>query len=196
MFIMSLYHYNMSEDLENFIEIANIIFTVIYTVEFLMKIIGLGPKYYFANGWNRFDFFILVLSWITIEDSSILFFKATVLRALRIVRVLRVVKVLSGIKRLFKSLKIALPSLINVGALLLLLYFEYSIAGMSLFGKLRRDDFITKHTNFETFYNSFITLFRASTGESWNGIMHDSYDKKDCHGSVDECGYPAYAIIF
>lgn len=73
---------------------------------------------------------------MTFTDNSILFFKATVLRALRMVRILRVVKMLSGVKRLYNALRVALPSLMNVGALLLLLYFEFSIAGMSLFGNL------------------------------------------------------------
>ena len=46
---------------------------------------------------------------------------------------------------------------------------------MSLFGSVPEGDFIDGNVNFKTFYLSMITLFRASTGESWNGIMHDCY---------------------
>ena len=34
-------------------------------------------------------------------------------------------------------------------------------------------EFIDHNVNFRSFYISMMTLFRASTGESWNGIMHD-----------------------
>lgn len=46
---------------------------------------------------------------------------------------------------------------------------------MNLFGDIEKGElgFINSHANFRTFYSAMITLFRASTGESWNGIMHD-----------------------
>ena len=45
--------------------------------------------------------------------------------------------------------------------------------GMNLFGYIKRQEFITNFANFEDFPNSMLLLFRMSTGESWNGIMHD-----------------------
>jgi hypothetical protein len=33
-----------------------------------------------------------------------------------------------------------------------------------------------EHANFRYFHIGFFTLFRMSTGESWNGIMHDVMD--------------------
>lgn len=93
-------------------------------------------------------------------------FNATTLRVLRVMRVFRMINVFKRIKRLLLAINTSVPSLINVGALLFLLYFVYSVAGMSLFGKLNRGEFVNDYANFETFYNSMITLFRASTGES------------------------------
>mmetsp|Transcript_17670 Transcript_17670/g.2896 ORF Transcript_17670/g.2896 Transcript_17670/m.2896 type:complete len:113 (+) Transcript_17670:384-722(+) len=104
-FIMSLYNDNMSEDLENFLNVSNYVFIGIYTVEFILKILGLSPKLYFSNNWNKFDFIVLVLSYVTLLDLSILFFNATILRALRMLRVFRVVKVMSGVQRLLKTLQ-------------------------------------------------------------------------------------------
>mmetsp|Transcript_7317 Transcript_7317/g.933 ORF Transcript_7317/g.933 Transcript_7317/m.933 type:complete len:87 (+) Transcript_7317:141-401(+) len=83
------------------------------------------------------------------------------------------IKILKGIRKMLKSLKASIPSLINVGALLLLLYFVFGVAGMALFGKLNHGEFINEHANFENFYFAITTLFRASSGESWNGLMHD-----------------------
>jgi hypothetical protein len=39
-------------------------------------------------------------------------------------------------------------------------------------------EFFDEHANFKTFYNAIITLWRACTGESWNGIMHECYQEK------------------
>lgn len=88
----------------------------------------------------------------------------------------------------------SLPSLVNVGALLMLLFLIYGVAGMDLFGELDYGEFIDENTNFKSFYNAVITLFRASTGESWNGIMHDSY-RKNCD-NARKCGSPFFAIPF
>lgn len=176
---------------------ANIIFVLIFLIEFVLKIIGLGFRYYFADNWNRFDFIVLILSILSLNE-VILAFNATIIRSLRIVRLFRIIKVSKGLRRLFHTLMTSLPSLVNVGALLLLLFFVYGVAGMDLFGHIKENEFITKHTHFRHFYDAVMTLFRASTGESWNGIMHDTMQDEDdgnCKG-IDECGAIYYAIPY
>lgn len=37
-----------------------------------------------------------------------------------------------------------------------------------------------RHANFQTFLRSMSVLFRMATGESWNGIMHDTTIVADC----------------
>jgi hypothetical protein len=44
------------------------------------------------------------------------------------------IKASRGMKNLLKTLWLSLPNIINVGFLLFLIYFVFSIAGMSLFG--------------------------------------------------------------
>jgi Ion transport protein len=61
--------------------------------------------------------------------------------------------------------------LANIGALLLLFIFMYSILGMILFGETMRNGIMNDYINFENFTNSFITLFIVATGDSWNDIM-------------------------
>ena len=94
----------------------------------------------------------------------------------------------------------SLPSLVDVGALLLLLLFVYGVAGMDLFSGIKDGDHINKHANFRSFYHAVITLVRASTGESWNGLMHDcmqeeTSDEDSCSG-VEECGAIGYAVPY
>ena len=39
-------------------------------------------------------------------------------------------------------------------------------------------EFINEDANFHSFYQSILALIRASTGESWNGMMHDCMDEQ------------------
>ena len=41
-----------------FIDDFGIIFTVVFIVEMILKLIAFG-KTYFNNGWNKFDFFVV-----------------------------------------------------------------------------------------------------------------------------------------
>ena len=43
------------------LEATNVIFTIVFTSESILKIIGYG-KSYFENSWNKFDFFVVVMS--------------------------------------------------------------------------------------------------------------------------------------
>ena len=51
------------------LDILNIIFCVIFFIEFVLKIVGLGAFGYFKNPWNCLDFMIVVV-WINIFISS------------------------------------------------------------------------------------------------------------------------------
>lgn len=52
--------------------------------------------------------------------------------------------------------------------------------GMNLFGGIRQGEFLNRHANFEEIGTSLLVLFRMSTGESWNGIMHDCMIQTVC----------------
>jgi len=73
------------------------------------------------------------------------------------------------------ALIISLPKLANVMAILLLVLILYGILGVSLFSTAKKpeDGTLNYHGNFDDFWKAFITLFRSSTGEAWNEIMHD-----------------------
>lgn len=86
------------------------------------------------------------------------------------------VKSSKGLKNLLKALWLSLKNIVNVGMILFLIFFAFSVAGMDLFGEIEIGEFINGDANFSTFYLALITLFRCATGEDWNGIMHDTFD--------------------
>jgi len=95
---------------------------------------------------------------------------------MRVARLIRLVKTSESLRSLLKTLFMSMPNIFNTAALLALIIFTFSVAGMSLLGSVEGKDFIDDNVNFVSFYIAFMTLFRAATGESWNGIMHDCYE--------------------
>lgn len=71
-----------------------------------------------------------------------------------------------------------MPALVNVGGLLLLLLYLYSVVGVFLFAEVKRNDLMNDTMNFETFGNAFISLFVIATGDSWDYIVEAAIKKK------------------
>ncbi|OMJ69330.1 hypothetical protein SteCoe_32973 [Stentor coeruleus] len=194
---MSLFSYPIDTKLNDLLALANYVFVAIFTMEMIVKILGLGLRYYFSNNWNRFDCFVTILSLITLQ-SNFGISNATVLRAFRMARLFRVVKIFKGFQVVFNTLILSAPSLINVGTLLLLLWFVYGVAGMYLFGSLDLSvtQILNDQQNFNTFYNAISLLFQCITGENWDLIMRDCMGNYGCSGTYEQCGNPGLAIVY
>lgn len=171
-------YHGKTEKLANILEDANRAFVAIFTVEMVLKIAGYGFKYYWHVNWNKFDFVIVIMSLAAMEEDLIsqLNFNVTALRIIRVSRLLRMVKTSEGLRSLLKTLYMSLGNILNTASLLTLILFTFTVAGMSLFGEIKDKEFIDENVNFSSFYLSMMTLWRACTGESWNGIMHDCYE--------------------
>lgn len=64
--IMAINWYGCPPDLLNSLEYANYFFTAVFTIEVFIKIVALSMKGYFSQGWNVFDFIIVVISYVTL----------------------------------------------------------------------------------------------------------------------------------
>merc|ERR1712142_435255 len=127
--------------------------------------------------WNVFDFVVVVMSILGIALSDIIkqyFVSPTLLRVVRVFRVgrvLRLVKSAKGIRTLLFSLAVSLPALFNIGLLLFLVMFIYSMFGMSFFMDVGYFDGIDDVFNFQTLIQSMILLFQMSTSAGWDGVL-------------------------
>ena len=205
---MALWFKGMDPAVEAELDWWNSAFTVMFLAEALVKMVALSPWRYFNgpnSGWNCFDFIVVTVT--TTELMFTLFGTddtipgATVLRVFRIARIFRLLAKFKGLTNLFLAIVQALPTIMNVGTVLFLVYFIYAILAMNLFGTVKRAEFLSDRANFETFGVSLLTIFRMSTGESWNGIMMDcSVEPPDCTPDDDCgddcCGNPTLAPIF
>ena len=61
MFTMTLEHEGMGKEWHDALNNINIVFIAVFTLECILKIIGLR-HYYFKIAWNVFDFVVVILS--------------------------------------------------------------------------------------------------------------------------------------
>lgn len=102
----------------------------LYLAELIMRILSYGsrPLEFFKQGWNVFDFTIVILSFGIFSGQTI------ILRLLRIFRLIRIFRFLPEVRVLTTSVVKSLPPLMSVGVLIFLALFIYGMAGVYLFG--------------------------------------------------------------
>ncbi|XP_059414486.1 voltage-dependent T-type calcium channel subunit alpha-1H-like isoform X3 [Carassius carassius] len=184
---MSIEHFNQPPYLEESLKYCNYVFTIIFIIEALLKLVAFGFRRFFKDRWNQLDLAIVLLSimGITLEEikmNAALPINPTIIRIMRVLRIARVLKLLkmaTGMRALLDTVMQALPQVGNLGLLFMLLFFIYAALGVELFGKLECTDNnpcegLSRHATFENFGMAFLTLFRISTGDNWNGIMKDT----------------------
>ncbi|XP_053261792.1 voltage-dependent L-type calcium channel subunit alpha-1C isoform X24 [Podarcis raffonei] len=196
---LAMQHYGQSCIFKEAMNILNMLFTGLFTVEMVLKLIAFKPKGYFSDPWNVFDFLIVIGSIIDVilsetnpaehtqcsssmnaeENSriSITFF--------RLFRVMRLVKLLSrgeGIRTLLWTFIKSFQALPYVALLIVMLFFIYAVIGMQVFGKIALNDTtdINRNNNFQTFPQAVLLLFRCATGEAWQEIMLACLPDKKC----------------
>jgi hypothetical protein len=135
--LLSLERYpEMEKDIQDVFDIINYIFTTIFTMEVIIKMIGLGIKTYVRDGFNLFDLFTVIISIIELLLSS----GSGSLSALRAFRLFRVFKLFKAdnLRVLIDSILFTLGTIGNYSVLLFLFIYVYAMLGMQLFaGKLR-----------------------------------------------------------
>uniref|UniRef100_A0A4W3H790 Voltage-dependent T-type calcium channel subunit alpha n=1 Tax=Callorhinchus milii TaxID=7868 RepID=A0A4W3H790_CALMI len=189
---MAMEHYRQPEELDKALRICNYIFTIIFVLESVFKLVAFGFRRFFKDRWNQLDLAIVLLSimGITLEEIEVnasLPINPTIIRIMRVLRIARVLKLLKmavGMRSLLNTVIQALPQVGNLGLLFMLLFFIFAALGVELFGDLECDNYhpcegLGRHATFRNFGMAFLTLFRVSTGDNWNGIMKDTL--RDCN---------------
>ncbi|XP_058411422.1 sodium channel protein type 5 subunit alpha isoform X3 [Diceros bicornis minor] len=201
---------DQSPEKVNILAKINLLFVAIFTGECIIKMTALR-HYYFTNSWNIFDFVVVILSIVGTVLSDIIqkyFFSPTLFRVIRLARIgriLRLIRGAKGIRTLLFALMMSLPALFNIGLLLFLVMFIYSIFGMANFAYVKWEAGIDDMFNFQTFANSMLCLFQITTSAGWDGLLSPilntgppSCDPNlpNSNGSRGNCGSPAVGILF
>ncbi|KAK2820656.1 hypothetical protein Q5P01_023615 [Channa striata] len=202
---------NQSAEKEDFLFKLNVAFIIVFTGECVLKLFALR-QYFFTNGWNVFDFVVVILSIAGTMLSDLIekyFVSPTLFRVIRLARIgriLRLIKGAKGIRTLLFALMMSLPALFNIGLLLFLIMFIFSIFGMSNFAYVKKEAGIDDIFNFETFGGSIICLFQITTSAGWDGLLLPMLNREypDCDPNFENpgtdvkgnCGSPGMGMMF
>ena len=133
----------------------------IFIIEVILKLAANSPQpwRYFKNGWNVFDFTIVVLCLLPMDSQF-----AVVLRLGRTLRLLRLVSALPKLQLLVGALIKSFSSMGYVGLLLGLVFYIYAITGVHLFGGHDKE-------HFGSLSKAFLTLFQTITLDDWKFLF-------------------------
>jgi voltage-gated sodium channel len=158
---------------------------VYFVLEVLLKLRYLGPRPYFGDGWNVFDFTIVALSFPTLlipfgiaggGMGAVL-----VLRLVRLSRFLRLLRFIPRLERLIEGAKRAMRASVGVMLAMVFYVFVFGLAGTYLFGGPESP----VREKFADPLISMFTMFTVFTVEGWFETPQElagSYDYWAAHG--------------
>jgi voltage-gated sodium channel len=140
--------------------------TAFFAVELIVKVRLLGWTAYWASGWNKFDFIVVVASsphllapFLDVEDFAIIL----ILRTARLARMMRLMHFIPDRERLWSGMLRALRASVGVLIALLLYNFVLGLCACYLF----RD---TGSPYFSDPFTSIYSVFKVFTIEGWYEI--------------------------
>ncbi len=141
----------------------------IFIVEALLKMIALAPRIdrYFRDGWNVFDFSVIVFALIPATGEL-----AMVARLARLLRALRLISTIRELRLIVSALVRSIPSVFHVIMLMSIIIYIYAIIGYQLFHE-------HDPTNWGNLGICVLTLFNIITLEGWTEIMATAMELHD-----------------
>jgi len=160
----------------------NFVFTIIFTIEMVCKLIALGITGYTRDKMNIFDCGIVVISLVEQifldgggSQAASAFRTVRLFRTFRVLRVTKILRSLAYMKIIMGVIMRSLNKFFLIFILLFLFIFIYSLLGMQIFGgNLNIADNIGQgriRQNFDSFINAFIAVFQLMTQENWQELL-------------------------
>ena len=162
------------------------LFTLLFLVEALVKIGHLGWSVYWQKGWNRFDFFVLIVALPSLVslfvDANVMTNSALALRTMRLLKSFRVIRFIPNIEKLLKGLKLAFRASLLVMVAFVVFLVVFSILSFTIFGRVAPEFFGNPGI-------SLYSIFRLFSIEGW----YELPDTIAAHGSE---GWGIFARIY
>jgi len=125
-----------------FQNVAGHIFTFIFSVEMIIKVIGMGvfygPNPYWSNPWNRLDGVIVLISWLdlVLTIAGVTGGMLSILKICRMLRALRPLRAISRLPGLKRIVNVLILSLAPIGTTLIIVavfFFLFGVLGGQIF---------------------------------------------------------------
>ncbi len=138
----------------------------VFILEAALKMIAVAPQVgrYFRDGWNVFDFSVIVFSLIPATGEF-----AMIARLARLLRVVRLVSTIPELRLIVATLVRSIPSMLHVMTLMGMIFYIYAITGYQLFHE-------HDPTHWRSLGISLLTLFRVVTLEDWTDVMYTAME--------------------
>jgi voltage-gated sodium channel len=145
---------------------VNDIVLAVFIVEAALKIYAVAPRFrdYFGNGWNLFDFSVVVFSLLPATGQF-----AMIARLARLLRVLRLVSTIPELRLIVATLVRSIPSMAHVIILMSIIFYIYAVAGYHIFHE-------HDPLHWRSLGISLLTLFRIVTLEDWTDVMYKAME--------------------
>ncbi|HCS87416.1 MAG TPA: ion transporter [Bacteroidales bacterium] len=151
------------------LSIADLVCTLIFIIEMVVKQVEYGVKGYWRDGWNRLDGVLVLLS----LPSVVAFFMPAgilgnlsvllVLRLLRVLRFFRIIHIFPNFSNIARNFGKAMRDSYGVFAGFIVLILIVALVSCALFRDSAPEYFATP-------IDSIYSIFRICTGEGWNEI--------------------------
>ena len=140
--------------------------TVFFLIEIIIRMAAEEKlRNFFKSGWNVFDFLIVTISLIPIDDSEMVLLA----RLLRIFRVLRLVSMIPELRVLMNALAKSIPRIGYVALLMFIIFYIFGAIGSFLYEKINP-------VLWGDIAISMLTLFRVATFEDWTDVMYETME--------------------
>ena len=151
----------------HWLELGNQVALGVFIVEALLKMLALWPSMlrYFRDGWNIFDFLVIVFALIPATGQF-----AMIARLARLLRVVRLISAIRDLRLIVAALVRSIPSVGHVIMLMSIVVYIYAIMGFHLF-----HDHDPEHWG--SLAISLLTLFNIITLDGWTDIMDTAMEQ-------------------
>jgi hypothetical protein len=146
-FALTFVWIGISPKITSAIEVGQEGFTIIFMIECFLKLVAY-QKQYFNNGWNNFDFMVVVGGIYGLVMKNQITAQLSVFRILRVCRVLRLLKKAKRLYIIFNAFIHTIPAFVNVGSLIMVLIYIFSVLGNRIFAKVKMTGSLDRHKNF------------------------------------------------
>ncbi len=136
-----------------FLDYVNFVFCVIFGFETILKIYALYPLQYFESNWNRFDFFVAIVSFVDLlisfqgmalqEGGRII----RIFRMVRVLRAFRIFKISSVFNRIIEVIARSLKNIIELSIVLFLVMAIFGWLCVELYSNMCQEDLTTNRAS-------------------------------------------------
>ena len=152
----------------NIINSLDYFVTIIFLFEIFIRM-GAETKIldFFKKGWNNFDFIIVTISLIPIDNTDVVLLG----RLLRVFRVMRLITFIPEFRKIIETILKAIPQVSYVSLFMFIEMYMFAAIGSILYAEI-------DPTHWENIGLSMLTLFQVATGEAWPDLLATTMSQK------------------